>query len=75
MSNLYKIRLLYEPHPIPEAPEIEAAMPTIVQEELVLVKAEDLVQAARRSVLYSRIQAGGRLVRYFDEGGNEIHTF
>lgn len=75
MVSLYKIRLLYEPHPIPEAPEIGADMPPIMEEEAVQVEAESLVQAARWAMLHNRILAGGRLVRYFDELGEEVFTF
>jgi hypothetical protein len=75
MKSLYKIRIVYEPHPIPEALELEARMPTIIEEETVQVEAESLNQAARRAMLHNRISAGGRLVRYFDELGEEVFTF
>jgi hypothetical protein len=75
MLSLYKIRISYEPHPISESPAIEAIMPRVVEEEFVHVEAESLEQAARRAMLNGTIRADGRLVRYFDELGNEIFTF
>lgn len=75
MDSLYKIRIVYEPHPIPESPEIEAMMPKDTEEETVIVKAGTLKQAANRAMLYNTIRADGRLVRYYDELGEEIFTF
>lgn len=75
MVSLYKIRIVYEPHPIPEAPEVEALMPRATEEETVQVEAESLEQAARRAMLYNKISASGRLMSYYDELGEQIFTF
>jgi hypothetical protein len=70
--SLYKIRIMYEFHPIPEAPQIEALMPKKTEEETVYVEAETLEQAAKRAMLFNTISAGGRLVSYYDELGNRV---
>jgi ABC-type phosphate transport system ATPase subunit len=73
--NAYKIRIVYEPNPIPEAPQIEEFMPSFVEEETVLIEAQNIEQAAKVSMLHSKINAGGRMVRCYDETGNEIFYF
>ncbi len=74
MVSLYKIRVMYEPQPIPEAQEIERIMPQTTEHEIVQIKAETLEQAARKAMSQTKIRAGGRLVRYFDEIGEEVFT-
>lgn len=59
--NYYKVKIVYEPSPIEEAPELELLMPDETSEEVVEVPAES----------FADITAGGRLVRFFDESGTE----
>lgn len=69
---LYQIRVVYEPQPIPEAPQIEAKMPRHIEEELVEVSAETIESALHRVPLFTTISSSGRLVRYFDMQGREL---
>lgn len=69
---MYRIRVTFVSQTIPEAPELERLIPTTPEEETVEVLADSLEEAIKRAPLFTKINARGRLVRYFDERGNEI---
>ena len=51
-------------------PLTDETLPT--EEERVMIEAEALQQARRRVMAYNTINPRGRLVRFFDELGNEL---
>ncbi len=71
MESLYKIRIVYEPYSS-GVDWVDAVMPTLIEEEIVMVEAQSLEQAAKRAMLYSTISPGGRLVSYYDELGELV---
>lgn len=74
VQSLYQIRLVYEMCPSGNA-WADVDMPDVTKEEMVQVEADSQEQAARRAMLYNKIAAKGRLVRYSDDLDNGIYTF
>ena len=72
MNVIHRIRIVYQPEPLPEAPELEEMMSKAVEEETVEVWADSAEDAVGRAMQFATIEAGGRLVRYFDEQGIEL---
>lgn len=72
MATTYRLKIVYQPEPIPEASELEWLMPDVTEEEIVEVTAGSVEDAVRMAMFSASVSARGRLVRYFDEAGAEV---